>query len=169
MKRFLVLLAACMIGVFQIGCAHEKYGEYSVQAVNTKTGIASGMTKNGELLVLARDDHRQAIYIPNNRIGNVQLFNCSDAPVMYVKVHLFGRKSCSILQVNLPDRQTDLKYYRHREVGNKVTWQGKKVWIIDLKEVSPDGKTLRVTFDVENEHKRRTGDYSPASNVLTVR
>ncbi|MBE6404637.1 MAG: hypothetical protein E7040_01285 [Lentisphaerae bacterium] len=169
MKKVLVLLSACMIGAFQIGCAHEKYGEYSVQAINSKTGIASGMTKNGELLVLERDEQRQAIYIPNNRVGDVQIFNCSEAPVMYVKINLFGRKHCSILRVELPARKTDLKYYRHREVGNNVTWKGKKAWIIDLKEVSPDGKSIRVVFDVENDHKRRTGDYFPASNVLSDR
>ena len=169
MKKCITVFAAVMTAVLMMGCAHEKYGDYSVQAVNTKTGISAGMSKNGELLVLVRDDQRQAIYVPNNRIGEVHLFNATEAPVIYAKLNLFGRKNCSVLKIDLPPRGTDLKFYRHKEIGKSIFWRGKKAWIVDLKEVSPDGKTLRVVFDVENDHKRRTGNYSPISNVLTVR
>jgi hypothetical protein len=169
MKRNIIALFACLIALLPVGCAHEKYGEYSVQAVNTETGISAGMSLNGELLVLVRNDERQAIYIPTNRVGEVQFFNCTEAPVLYVKINLFGKKGCSVLKVNLPAKGTDLKFYRHREIGKSITWKGYKAWIVDVKEVSPDGKTLRVTFDVENELKRRTGTYNPGSNVLTVK
>ena len=167
MKNKITLFFA-LISLFLIGCAHEKYGEYSVQAINTNSGVSAGMSKNGELLVLVRDDNRQAIYIPNNRFGEVQVFNCTEAPVMYVKINLYGKKGCSILKIELPAKGTDLKYYRHKEIAKSITWQSKKAWIVDVKEVSPDGKTLRVTFDVENERKRRTGNYNPVSNIITA-
>ena len=169
MKRNIVALFAGLIAILLMGCSHEKYGEYTVQSVNTVTGISAGMSENGELLVLVRGDERQAIYVPNNRVGEVQFFNCTEAPVLYVKINLFGKKGCSILQVDLPAKGTELKFYRHREVGKSLTWQNNKAWIVDVKEVSPDGKTLRVTFDVGNELKRRTGTYNPSSNVLTVK
>ena len=167
MKNKITLFLA-LISLFLIGCAHEKYGEYSVQAINTNSGVSAGMSKNGELLVLVRDDNRQAIYIPTNRFGEVQIFNCTEAPVMYVKINLYGKKGCSILKIELPAKGTDLKYYRHKEIAKSITWQSKKAWIVDVKEVSPDGKTLRVTFDVENERKRRTGNYNPVSNIITA-
>ena len=169
MKRYIAALFAGVTAILLMGCAHEKYGEYTVQAVNTETGISAGMSLNGELLVLVRGDERQAIYVPNNRVGEVQFFNCTEAPVLYVKINLFGKKGCSILKVNLPAKGTDLKFYRHREIGKSLTWQGNKAWIVDVKEVSPDGKSLRVTFDVENELKRRTGTYKPSSDTLTVK
>ena len=168
MKKNKITLFLALISLLLIGCAHEKYGEYSVQAINTKTGISAGMSKSGELLVLVRNDDRQAIYIPNNRFGEVEFFNCTEAPVMYVKVNLVGKKGCSILKIELPAKGTDLKYYRHKEVGKRISWKGKKAWIIDLKEASPDGKTLRVTFDIENDRKRRTGNYNPVSNIITA-
>ena len=87
---------------------------------------------------------------------------------MYVKVNLVGKKGCSILKLELPAKGTDLKYYRHKEVGKRISWKGKKAWIMDLKEASPDGKTLRVTFDIENDRKRRTGNYNPVSNIITA-
>ena len=169
MKSLFLLFAAGFLILLGTGCAHEKYGKFTVQAINTAAGVSAGMSQNGELLVLSKDDQRQAIYVSGSRTGQVEIFSCQEAPLFFVKVHFFGKKNTSILRVELPAKTEDLKFYRYREVGNGITLNGKKVWIMDLKEVSPDGRELRVAYEVQDQHGRKTGTYYPETNTLTVR
>lgn len=165
---FLLISAGVLIALFS-GCAHEKYGKFTVQAINTVSGVSAGMSKDGELLVLSREDDRQAISVPGNRADQEKLFSCSEAPLIYLSVHLFGRKNTSIVRIELPAKGKQLKFYRYREVGNSLIHNGRKVWIMELKEVSPDGKELRVSFETEGLHGRKTGTYYPETNTISVR
>lgn len=169
MRFFSFLLTAGMLILLFSGCAHEKYGEFTVQAINTVAGVSAGMSKNGELLVLARNDDRQAVFISENRVGQEKIFSCSDAPLIYVAVHFFGQKNTSVLRISLPAKEIKLKNYRFKEIGGNIMYNGKKVWIMELKEVSADGKALRVVFETEGQHGRKTGTYYPETNTLTVR
>lgn len=169
MKNLFLLIFTGLVILLFSGCAHEKYGDYTVQAINTVSGVSAGMNKKGDLLVLSRNEERQAVYVPENRIDQEKLFSCSEAPLIYVSAHFFGKKNTSILRIELPEKGKNLKFYRYSEVGNNLHCNGKKIWIMDLKEVSPDGKELRVTFETEDQHGRKTGTYYPATNTLSVR
>ena len=169
MKRLLLLMASGILFALFSGCAYEKYGEYTVQAINTVSGVSAGMSKDGDLLVLARDDDRQAVFISGNRADQEKILSCSNAPILYVAVHFFGKKNTSVLRIELPAKGKKLKFYRYREIGDKLFRDGKKVWIMDVKEVSPDGKELRVLFETEGQHGRQIGTYYPETNMLMVR
>lgn len=169
MKKFLLFLTAGLLLAFGAGCTHEKYGKFSIDAINTASGVAAGMSEDGELLVMSRDDQRQAIFISGSRADQLKIYSCESAPFLYIAVHFFGKKNTSILKVELPPKGTNLKFYSFKEVGNKVKLNGKKVWLVGLKEVSPDGKELRVLYEVEDMHGRKTGTYYPETNILSVR
>ena len=163
---FIPMIAAVL---FAAGCTYEKFGEFEVPAINTVAGVSAGMNRAGDLFVLCRDDQRQAVHIPDRRTGELRIFNCADAPLFFVKTHFFGKKTVAILKIELPAKGTDLKFYRYKEIGENVTWGGKKAWIVDLKSVSPDGKQLQIVFEVAGEQGRRTGFYYPATNQIMAR
>ena len=169
MKKIFLLFIFVIFTLCGVGCAHEKYGEFSIDVVNTVSGVSAGMSKDGKLLVMSKDDQRQAVFISGSRTEQVQLFNCSKAPKIFAKVQFFGRKGISILCIDLPDRKMDLKFYRHREVGNDLTVNGKKAWILDLREVSPNGRELRIVYEVQGERERKTGTYNLSTNSIMVR
>ena len=169
MKKILFFLTVGFLLAFGSGCTHEKYGKFTVEAINTASGVAAGMSEDGELVVMSRDDQRQAIFISGSRADQLKIYSCESAPYFYIAVHLFGKKNTSILKVVLPPKGTNLKFYTFKEVGDKVKLNGKKVWIVGLKEVSPDGKELRVLYEVEDLHGRKTGTYYPETNTLSVR
>lgn len=168
MRTLAVLFVILFSAMFFIGCAHEKYGKFSIQVINTVSGVSGGMSKKGDLFVISRDDERQAIYVSGSRSGPEKIFNCSNAPLIYIAVPFFGKKHTSILRVELPAKNKSLKYYRYREVGNNLMIGGKKVWIINLREVSPDGRELRVDYEVQDQYGRKRGTYYPATNTITA-
>ncbi len=163
--KLLILISCCLLAA---GCTHVKYGEFEIEAVNTTAGVSAGISKDGELLILEKGDERQAIYLTPNRMGPVKLFNCQEAPLLYAGVTFFGKKGISILRIELPPKNAQLKFYRHREIGTNATFHGKKAWIMELKDVSPTGKKLWVTFEVPGIQGRKTGTFDPSINEITV-
>ena len=163
--KLLFPITCCLLAA---GCTHVKYGEFEVEAVNTVAGVSAGMSKDGEHLVLERGEQRQAIYIPGSVTEPIKVYSCQEAPLLFARIFYFGRKGAAILRVELPPKRTDLKFYRYREIGADVTFQGKKAWIMDLKEVYPSGNKLRITFEAVGMQGRKTGIYDPAANEITA-
>lgn len=158
-----ILLSLCSL--FAGGCLSDPYGVFEIEAVNTVTGVSAGCKDNA--IILTREDRRQVINV-STTADEIKLFNSTDAPVIYGKVHFFGEKGISILKISLPEKDLDLNRYLYQEIGTEAEYNGKKVNIIDLKEVSPDGKRLSVTFVVRGIYERISGSFYPETQTITV-
>ena len=164
MKHFRILSAlfGCLLAA---GCVSDPYEDFDVDAVNPETGISAG-TKDS-CIILRRGEKRQIISVSSSA-DEIRLMNCPDAPVLYVKVHFISSKYCSILKIELPSKERELAGYHFREIGTNAKFQGSKAGILDVKEVSRNGESLRVAFEVVGTGERNTGTFHPDTQEISV-
>lgn len=137
------------------GCVTDPYRNFEAELRNIPAGVVAGMVDN--CIVMKRGEERQVISISHSADG-IRLMNCADAPLIYVKMNFLGSKGVNILKIELPPKEEKLNRYFYRQIDVSAAKIGEKtVQIVNLKEVSPDGKSLEVEYIIPGIYDRKTG------------